>query len=74
MAVFIGAIGKGSVEGAKTKHYKDVRVPIKAGMPFGKKGDYKLKKIGYEVIRQYFDTAEKDMQVGRQRIKRVINT
>jgi len=72
MAVLLGEIGKGIVEGTKTKFYKDVKMPIKAGMPFGKK-DYKIRTIGYEVIRQYFDSKEKDYQVGRQRIKRVIN-
>jgi hypothetical protein len=63
---------KGVVEGLKTKFYKDVRVPIRAGMEFGTK-NYKIRTIGYEVFRQYFDTKEMDMQVGRQRIKRVIN-
>jgi hypothetical protein len=63
---------KGIVEGVKTKIYKDVRVPIRAGMEFGTK-NYKIRTIGYEVFRQYFDTKEMDMQVGRQRIKRVIN-
>lgn len=68
----MGAIGKGMVEGTQTKFYIDKKMPIKAGMPFGKK-DYKIRTIGYEVIRQYFDSKEKDYQVGRQRIKRVIN-
>lgn len=72
MAVFIGAIGKGVVEGNKTKYYTDVKLPIKAGMPLGKKGDYKMRKVGYEVTRLYFDSPQKDYQVGRQRIKRVI--
>ena len=72
MAVLLGAIEKGVVEGTKTKFYIDKRMPIKAGMEFGKK-DYKIRTIGYEVIRQYFDSKEKDYQVGRQRIKRVIN-
>lgn len=61
-----------NIEGQKTKFYKDVRVPIRAGMEFGSKY-YKIRTIGYEVFRQYFDTKEMDMQVGRQRIKRVIN-
>lgn len=63
---------KGVVEGLKTKFHKDVRVPIRAGMEFGSK-NYKIRTIGYEVFRQYFDTKEMDMQVGRQRVKRVIN-
>jgi hypothetical protein len=62
----------GGLEGKKTKFYTNVRVPIRAGMEFGSK-NYKIRTIGYEVFRQYFDTKEKDMQVGRQRIKRVIN-
>jgi hypothetical protein len=59
------------VEGIKTNIYKDVKVKIRAGMQFGTK-DYKIRTIGYEVIRQYFDTKEMDCQVGRQKIKRVI--
>jgi len=62
----------GGLEGSKTKFHTDVKVPIRAGMQFGTK-NYKIRTIGYDVFRQYFDTKEKDMQVGRQRIKRVIN-
>jgi hypothetical protein len=61
-----------SFEGIKTKYYTDVKLDICAGMQFGTK-NYKMRKIGYEIIRQYFDTKEKDFQVGREKIKRVIN-
>jgi hypothetical protein len=61
-----------SFEGIKTKYYTDVKLDICAGMQFGT-NNYKMRKIGYEVIRQYFDTKEKDFQVGREKIKRVIN-
>jgi hypothetical protein len=46
-------------------------MPIFAGMEFGTK-NYKLRKVGFEVIRQYFDNDVKDFQVGRERVKRVI--
>jgi hypothetical protein len=46
-------------------------MPIFAGMEFGTTR-YKLRKVGFEVIRQYFDNDVKDFQVGRERIKRVI--
>lgn len=62
----------GGLEGTKTKFFIDVKVPIRAGMEFGTK-NYKIRTIGYEVFRQYFDTKEKDAQVGRQRIERTIN-
>jgi hypothetical protein len=59
------------VEGTKTQYYTDVKMPIFAGMEFGTK-NYKLRKVGFEVIRQYFDNDVKDFQVGRERVKRVI--
>lgn len=62
----------GVLEGLKTKFHVDVKVPVRAGMEFSTK-NYKIRTIGYDVYRQYFDTKEKDMQVGKQRIKRVIN-
>lgn len=57
--------------GVKTKYYTDVKTDVCAGMQFGTK-DYKIKKVGYEITRLYFDSNEKDYQVGYQRIKRVI--
>lgn len=60
------------IQGTKTKYYSDVKMPIMAGMPFGK-NDYKIKKVGYEIFRHYFDNQIKDCQVGSERIKRVIN-
>lgn len=62
---------KGRVEGVKTKFFTDSKVPIRAGMEFGSK-NYKIRTIGYDVFRLYFDTSEKDMQVGRQLIKRIL--
>lgn len=59
-------------QGTKTKIYNDVKIPVLAGMQFGTK-DYKIRKIGYDIFRHYFDTKEKDCQVGSERIKRVIH-
>lgn len=61
----------GRLEGKKTKFFIDVKRPIRAGMQFGSK-DYKIRTIGYDVYRLYYDTKEKDMQIGVQRIKRII--
>jgi hypothetical protein len=71
MAVLLGAIGKGMIIGQKTKYYVDVKSPIKAGMQFGT-NNYKMRVVGYEVTRLYYDSKEKDYQVGSQRVKRVI--
>ncbi len=60
------------LQGVKTDFFTDVKVPIRAGMEFGTT-NYKIRTIGYEVFRQYFDTKEKDMQVGSQKIERTIN-
>lgn len=32
-----------------------------------------MRKVGFEVFRHYYDTPEKDFQVGSERVKRVIN-
>jgi hypothetical protein len=60
------------IQGTKTKIYTDVKLPVMAGMQFGK-NDNKIRKIGYEVYRHYFDSPEKDWQVGSEKIKRVLN-
>lgn len=60
------------LQGQKSIFYTDIKMPIKAGMKFGT-NDYKIKKVGFEVIRQYFDTEQRDWQIGSERIKRVIN-
>lgn len=57
--------------GIKTKYYNDVKIDVVAGMEFGTK-NYKMKKIGYDVFRHYFDNSNKDWQVGSERIKRVL--
>lgn len=62
----------GGLEGIRTDFFIDAKVSVRAGMEFGTK-NHKIRTIGYDVFRQYFDTKEKDMQVGRQRIKRIIN-
>ena len=59
-------------QGTKTKIYNDVKIPVLAGMQFGT-NNYKIRKIGYDIFRHYFDTKEKDCQVGSERIKRVIH-
>lgn len=63
------------LQGQKTRFFTDVKIPVEAGMKFsnGKITDYKIRKVGYEIFRHYYDTAEKDWQVGSERIKRVIN-
>jgi hypothetical protein len=40
-------------------------------MPFGKQ-DYKIRTIGYDIFRHYFDNDKKDCQVGSIRLKRVL--
>lgn len=57
--------------GVKTKYFSDVKIKVKAGMQFGTK-DCKLKVIGYDIYRHYFDTPEKDMQIGSTRLKRTL--
>ena len=58
-----------------TNYFNDVKTPIMAGMQFcyknGETKNHKLKKVGYDLVRIYFDTKEKDCVVGQQRIKRV---
>jgi len=61
------------IQGIKTKIYNDVKMPVYAGMQFGKKNDNKIRKVGFEIFRHYFDSQLKDCQVGSERIKRVIN-
>ena len=61
------------VKGIQTEFYTDVKLPVIAGMQF-RTNNYKLRKVGYDVYRHYFDTAEKDCQVDSQRIKRVIKS
>lgn len=62
------------LQGQKTIYYTDVKTPILAGMPFAypKTNNNKIRKVGYEVVRLYFDSPLKDWQVGSERIKRVI--
>lgn len=57
--------------GTQTQFYTDVKIPVMAGMQFGT-SNYKMKKIGYDVFRHYFDNDQKDFQVGSVRIKRTL--
>jgi hypothetical protein len=63
------------IEGAKSNFYTDVKTLIIAGMEFCyKKGETKNNKcmqIGYDLVRIYFDSKDKDLTIGQQRIKRV---
>jgi len=59
------------IEGKATEFYTDVKSPVNAGMQFNT-NKYKLRKIGYDIVRIYYDNAEKDCIVGQQRIKRVL--
>jgi hypothetical protein len=61
------------ITGIKTKFYTDVKIDVCAGMAFNNPNIYKIQKIGYDIFRHYFDSKEKDCQVGAERIKRVIN-
>ncbi len=60
------------ITGTKTQFFTDVKIDIRAGMPLGKKTDYKIKKVGYDIYRHYYDSHEKDCQVGVERTKRII--
>ena len=60
------------LQGQKSKFYIDVKTPVKAGMKFGTK-DYKIKKIGYDLVRIYFDNQDKDCTIGMERLKRILN-
>ena len=59
------------MKGIKTIYFTDVKMPIVAGMQFGTK-NYKMKTVGYEIYRQYFDSEDKDWQVGVEVIERKI--
>lgn len=59
------------IEGTATPFYSDVKSPVRAGMQFNT-NNYKIRKIGYDIVRIYFDSTEKDCTVGQQRIKRVL--
>jgi len=62
------------LQGTKTEFFSDVKLPIYAGMPLNNpKASPKLKKVGYEIFRHYYDNDQKDCQIGSERLKRVIN-
>ena len=65
------------IQGIKSKFYTDVKTPIIAGMQFcynkGETKNNKCKQIGYDLVRIYFDTIEKDCTIGQERIKRIFN-
>jgi hypothetical protein len=60
------------VEGKASQFYTDVKSPVIAGMQFNTK-NYKMRRIGYDILRIYFDNADKDCTIGQQRIKRIIS-
>ena len=62
------------IQKQKTPFFVDVKTPIMAGMEMmnGETVNYKIRKIGCEVSRIYFDTAEKDCTIGIEIIKRMI--
>lgn len=59
----------------KSEFFVDVKTPIKAGMQFnnGKISpiSYKMKIVGYDLVRIYFDSEEKDCTISQERLKRV---
>jgi len=59
----------------KTNFFKDVKTPIIAGMEYlnGKIINSKMRKIGYELNRLYFDNAQKDCNIGIEKMGRIIN-
>lgn len=60
------------MKGLRSNIYIDSKkIPIKAGMPF-KSNDYKIRTIGYKIVRFYFDSEEKDCLIGEEEINRVI--
>jgi hypothetical protein len=63
------------LQGTKTEFFTDVKLAVKAGMQFknGEIVNAKIKTIGYEVYRHYFDNSNKDWQVGSERIERKLN-
>ena len=62
---------------AKRIETKRTKSPVITGMPFNKVGDYKLRKVGYDVIEStydvdvYQDGYEDWMLINQVRIKRV---
>jgi len=60
-----------------TEFYTDVFTHINAGMEFmyskGGTKSNKIKKIGYDIVRIFYDTKEKDCVVGQIILKRVFN-
>ena len=58
-----------------TKYFTDVKSPIIAGMQFcypkGETINNKLKEVGYDIVRIYYNSPEKDCVIGQKRLKRV---
>ena len=63
------------INGTRTEIFTDVKSPIFAGMGKLKNGQNvnKLSKIGYDLVRLYYDCSLKNCLVGEERIKGVIN-
>jgi hypothetical protein len=62
---------------AKTKFFTEVQLPICAGMQFaytkGETKNNKIKKVGYKLVRIYYDSSLKDCCVGQEVVKQVFS-
>lgn len=54
------------MNGIKTQFYTDVKSYIECG-----KSSREMKKVGYKIVRIYFDNADKDCTVGEEKVKTV---
>lgn len=56
-----------------TKYFTDIKSPIIAGMQFcytkGGTINNKLEEVGYDIVRIYYDSSEKDCVIGQKRLK-----
>jgi hypothetical protein len=64
-----------SLTGIRTKIHTDVKSDVVAGMEFlytkGATKSGRMQKVGYDIVRIYYDSIDKDCFVGHERIKRV---
>lgn len=56
--------------GKRTNIYTDVKSDVVAGMQFGKDGTNKMRVVGFDIVRLYYDSRDKDYLVGEEKIKR----
>jgi hypothetical protein len=61
----------------KTNFYTDIKSPIMAGMQFcytkGETKNNKIKQVGYNVVRLYYDSKLKDCLLGHEKLKTIFN-